>query len=184
MQWRGVNWISPDSDDSVVGLLSEAWPDLLGCRAFAGHPTLATMFADTLLRAEQLHLFRLLVWGGGSIIVGTLMFVILAWRRPSTTMLRHFGVQMVVWGVIELAYVFWAWHGLGLRDVSGATRLDRMLWLNLGLDLGAVGIGASIAILGWLNGKRLGLLGSGVGIVIQAAVIFLINVQLAASISR
>ena len=142
------------------------------------------MFADTLLRAEQLHLFRLLVWGGGSVVIGTLVFAVLAWRRPATTMLRHFAGQMIAWGVLEIAYVAVAWQGLGLRDVSGATRLDRLLWLNLGLDLGAVAVGVTIAMLGWHNGRRLGLLGTGVGVIVQAVALFLINAQLAALISR
>lgn len=131
-----------------------------------------------------MHLFRLLIWGGGSILVGTLVFVIVAWRRPATTILRHFALQMVVWGTLEIVYVAVAWQGLGLRDVSGATRLDRLLWLNLGLNLGALGVGATIAVIGWIDGRRLGLLGSGIGVVVQAAALFLINAQLAALISR
>ncbi len=142
------------------------------------------MFADTLLRAEQMHLFRLLIWGGGSVLIGTLVLAVVAWRRPATTVLRHFAAQMVIWGVLEVAYVAVAWQGLGLRDVSGATRLDRLLWLNLGLDLGAMGVGATLALIGWFDGRRLGFLGSGVGIVVQAVALFLINAQLAALISR
>jgi hypothetical protein len=142
------------------------------------------MFADTLLQAEQMHLFRLIVWGGGSIVTGTVVFVLLAWRRPATTMLRHFGLQMVIWGVVELMYVAWAWHGLAMRDVAGATRLDRLVWLNLGLDVGVVGMGTVTAAIGWANDRRLSLLGSGVGIVLQGVALFLINAQLAASISR
>lgn len=142
------------------------------------------MFADTLLRAEQMHLFRLLVWGGGSVLIGTLVFTVVAWRRPATTMLRHFAVQMILWGVLEIAYVAVTWQGLGLRDVSGATRLDRLLWLNLGLDLGAMAVGATMALIGWLDGRRLGLLGSGIGVIVQATALFLINAQLAALISR
>lgn len=142
------------------------------------------MFADTLLHAEQMHLFRLLIWGGGSVVIGTLVFAVVAWRRPATTMLRHFAGQMVIWGVLEVSYMAITWQGLGLRDVSGATRLDRLLWLNLGLDLGAVAVGATIALIGWLDGRRLGLLGAGIGVIVQAAALFLINAQLAALISR
>ena len=142
------------------------------------------MFADSLLHAEQMHLFGLLIWGGGSVLVGTLVFVVVASRRLETTMLRHFAVQMVIWGLLEIAYVAIAWQGLGLRDVSGATRLDRLLWMNLGLDVGAITAGAAVATIGWLNGRRLGLLGAGVGVIVQGAALFLINAQLAALISR
>jgi Family of unknown function (DUF6992) len=142
------------------------------------------MFADTLLHAEQLHLFRLLIWGGGSVLIGTLVFVLLAWRRPATTMLRHFAAQMVVWGALEAVYAGVRWPRLAMRDVSGATRLDRLLWLNLGLDLGAVAMGATLALLGWRDGRRLGRLGTGIAIIVQAVALFLINAELAALISR
>jgi hypothetical protein len=91
---------------------------------------------------------------------------------------------MVLWGALELAYVVWAWHGLAMRDVAGATRLDRLVWLNLGLDVGMIGAGAVTAIIGWVDGRRLALLGSGIGVALQGAALFLINAQLAASISR
>ena len=131
-----------------------------------------------------MHLFRLLVWGGGSVLVGTLVFALLAWRRPATTMLRHFAIQMIGWGMLEIAYVAVAWQRLALRDVSGATRLDRLLWLNLGLDLGLMVLGIVVGAIGWRLGRRLGLLGTGVGVVVQAMALFLINAQLAALISR
>ena len=146
--------------------------------------TFILMFADSLLHAEQMHLFRLLIWGGGSVLIGTLVFVLVAWRRLETTMLRHFAAQMVIWGFLEIAYVAIAWQGLGLRDVSGATRLDRLLWMNLGLDAGAVATGVAVAAIGWFNGRRLGLAGAGVGVIVQAVALFLINAQLAALISR
>lgn len=141
------------------------------------------MFADTLLRAEQMHVFRLLIWGSASIIVGTLIFVAITWRRPATALLRHFGVQMVVWGALEMVYAAATWHGLALRDVSGATRLDRAVWFNLGLDIGGVGIGAAIAIGGWIRDRRLGAVGAGIGVILQSAALFLINAELAVLIS-
>lgn len=142
------------------------------------------MFADDLLRAEQMHLFRLLIWGGGSVLVGTLIFVVLAWRRPGATILRHFATQTVVWGVLEIGYVAVAWHGVRMRDLAGATRLDRLLWFNLGLDLGAVAVGATIGLLGWAQGRRLNLAGTGIGVIVQGAALFLINAQLVSAISR
>ncbi|HEU4988889.1 MAG TPA: hypothetical protein VFT41_03830 [Gemmatimonadaceae bacterium] len=142
------------------------------------------MFADSLLQAEQLHLFRLGVWAAGSVIVGTLIFVVLARRRPATAILRHFAAQMTGWGLLELAYAALSWPHLGLRDVAGATRLDRLLWLNLGLDLGLVAVGATLALVGWRAGRRLGFVGAGIGVIVQATALFLINARLAALISR
>lgn len=142
------------------------------------------MFADDLLRAEQMHLFRLLAWGGASVLVGTLIFVALAWRRPTATILRHFATQTIVWGALEIAYVAVAWHGVRIRDLAGATRLDRLLWLNLGLDLGVVAVGAAIGLLGWAHNRRLNLTGTGLGVILQGAALFLINAQLVSAISR
>jgi len=142
------------------------------------------MFADSLLRAEQMHLFRLLVWGGASVLAGTLVVVAVAWRRPATTLLRQFGIQMIAWGALEVIYVAVAWHGLGLRDLSGATRLDRMMWFNLGLDVGAAGIGAALALTGWGKDRRIGLVGAGMAVLLQSAALFLINARLVALIAR
>ena len=44
------------------------------------------------------------------------------------------------------------WHGLALRDLAGATRMDHLLWLTLGLDLGGVAVGATLAASGWRAG--------------------------------
>lgn len=142
------------------------------------------MFADSLLRAEQMHLFRLLVWGGASVLAGTLVVVAVAWRRPATTLLRQFGLQMIAWGVLEVIYVVLVWHGLGLRDLSGATRLDRMMWFNLGLDVGAAGIGAALVLTGSGKEGRIGLVGAGMAVILQSAALFLINARLVALISR
>ena len=142
------------------------------------------MFADSLLRAEQMHLFRLLVWGGASVLAGTLVVVAMAWRRPATTLLRQFGLQMIAWGALEVIYVAVVWHGLGLRDLAGATRLDRMMWFNLGLDVGAAGIGAALVLTGWSKDRRIGVVGAGMAVILQSAALFLINARLVALISR
>lgn len=142
------------------------------------------MFADSLLRAEQMHLFRLLVWGGASMLAGTLVVVAVARRGLTTTLLRQFGMQMMVWGALELVYVAAAWHGLGLRDLAAATRLDRLMWFNLGLDVGGVGIGAALALAGWSKQRRIGLVGAGMAVILQSAALFLINARLVALISR
>ena len=143
------------------------------------------MFADSLLRAEQIHLFRLLVWGAASVLAGTLMFVAVAWRRSPTALLRQFAIQLAAWGAVEVLYaVLTAWHGLTLRDVAGATRLDRHLWFSLGLAVGGVGIGSTLVALGAMRERRFGLVGAGMAVILQSLAIFLINARLAALISR
>jgi hypothetical protein len=39
------------------------------------------MWADTLLVLERGHLLRLALWGGGSVLAGTLLLALLAIRR-------------------------------------------------------------------------------------------------------
>ncbi|MDE3126371.1 MAG: hypothetical protein KGL38_00105 [Gemmatimonadota bacterium] len=142
------------------------------------------MFADSLLRAEQLHLFRLLAWGAASILAGTLVSVTVVWRRQATTLLRQFAIQTAAWGVLETAYVALAWHGLALRDLAGATRLDRHLWFTLGLEIGGMGIGATLVMLGAGRERRLWLMGAGMAVIVQCMALFLIDARLAALISR
>ncbi len=88
------------------------------------------MWSDTLLAAERAHLTRLLAWGAGSVVAGSL--VLLLARRGRSPLLLHFAIQTLVWGVIDLAIALVARRGLAQRDVSGATRLDRLIWFNNG----------------------------------------------------
>ncbi len=142
------------------------------------------MFADSLLRAEQIHLFRLLVWGAASILAGTLVGVAIVWRRPATPLLRHFALQLAVWGLLEIVWVAVAWHGLGLLDVAGATRLDRHVWFRMGLEVGGLGMGGALVAMGGGRERRFGLMGAGMAVILQCIALFLIDARLAALISR
>ena len=59
------------------------------------------MWADTLLRAEQQHLLRLLFWAGLSIIAATAVAAMLAVRRIRSPFLVQFAGQMAVWGLVR-----------------------------------------------------------------------------------
>lgn len=142
------------------------------------------MWADTLMAAERGHLLRLLVWSAGSVLAGT---ALLAWVRTThrrSALVEQFSVQALAWGVVELACAWWGLHALGPRDVSAATRLDRMLWLNLGLNVGFIMVGIALAVAGWRLGRRLGIIGAGVGIVVQGVSLSLLHLLLASVISR
>lgn len=136
------------------------------------------MFADTLLAFERAHLVRLLAWGAGSVLAGTLLLALVAARRAAgpAPLLWHFAVQTVAWGAIDLALALWAQRGLALRDNAGARALERLLWLNLGLDVGYVAVGVTLALTGWIVGRRLGAVGAGLGVVVQGAALFLLDV--------
>ena len=124
------------------------------------------MWADSFLALERAHLARLMVWGAASTVVGLLVLALA--RRPGRSpLLFHFALQTTLWGAIALGFALIGWRGLALRDLDSATRLDRYLWLNLGLDAGYVGIGAAIAGTSWMVGRRLGGVGAGVAIVVQ-----------------
>jgi hypothetical protein len=125
------------------------------------------MWADTFLAIERAHLLRVGAWGIACVLVGTLLLAIHAARRLRSPLVFHFALQTAVWGAIDAALIGFAYRGLGIRDFDGATRFDRLLWLNLGLDAGYVAVGATLAITGWTLGRRLGAVGAGLGVILQ-----------------
>ena len=142
------------------------------------------MFSDTLLLAERAHLNRLLVWGAASVLVGTVLLAFLAVRRVGSPLLLHFAVQTAIWGAIDLVIAVVARRGLALRDLSGATRLDRFIWFNNGLDVGYVAVGLTLAIVGWQLGRRLGLVGAGVGVVVQGLALLVLDLRFSNALAK
>lgn len=141
-------------------------------------------WADTLLNFERLHVLKLLVWGALSVGVGTALLAFLRVRRVDSELLRHFAIQSAAWGVIDIAIAVWARQGLAMRDLASAVALDRFVWLNVGLDIGYVAVGATLALTGWKLGRRLGLVGAGTGVIVQGCALTLLDLQLAAAIVR
>ena len=136
------------------------------------------MYADTLLELERGHLLRLGIWAAASIIVGALILLMLYLRKGNAPFLRHFGIQMLAWGGVDLALVAWGWKGLAFRDYASSVQLNQFLWLNVGLDAGYVAVGITLAVTGWALTKRLGLLGAGVGVVVQGFALFVLDLRL------
>lgn len=141
-------------------------------------------WADTLLDIERLHVLKILVWGALSVGVGTALFALVRVRRIDSPLLQHFAIQSVAWGLIDIAIAVWARQGLHLRDLASAVALDRFVWLNVGLDVGYVAVGATLVLAGWNLGRRLGLVGAGAGVIVQGCALALLDLQLAASIVR
>lgn len=141
-------------------------------------------WADTLLDVERLHVLKLLVWGALSVGVGTALLAYLRVRRVDSALLQHFAIQTVAWGVIDIAIAAWARQGLAMRDLASAVALDRFVWLNVGLDLGYVAVGATLALMGWKLGRRHGIVGAGTGVIVQGCALTLLDLQLAAAIVR
>ena len=142
------------------------------------------MWADTLEAIERAHLLRLLVWGAACVLSGT---AIMAWLRAgarNSDLLKHFAIQTSAWGVVEGLFALAMWTQLAPRAVASATRLDRLLWLNIGLDAGYVLVGITLCVSGWRLGRRLGLVGAGTGVVVQGFALALLDLVMAIQISR
>jgi hypothetical protein len=133
------------------------------------------MWSDTLLAAERAHLARLIVWAVASVVAGSALLAWLTYKRTSAPLVRQFAIQTVAWGAIDLALVAWAWRGLKLRDFAAAMALDRILWLNVGLDLGYVGVGVTLALTGWILARRTGAVGAGLGVVTQGLALLVLD---------
>ena len=142
------------------------------------------MWADTLLAAERAHLIRLIVWGGASVLVGSTLLGLMRLRAHRSALLEHFGIQTMAWGAIELVLALTGFQRLELRDLASATRLDRFLWLNIGLDVGYVMVGMTLIVLGWRMVRRLGPVGAGMAVVVQGSALALLDLVLANQISR
>ena len=136
------------------------------------------MWADALYLAERNHLLRLVVWGAACVLAGTLLVLVLTVRRSRSPLLLHFAVQTAAWGLVELVLALVAWSGLAYRDLAGFTWLDRFLWLNLGLTVGCVAVGLTLAVAGWRLGRRLELVGAGTGVVVQGLALLVLDAYL------
>jgi hypothetical protein len=146
--------------------------------------TIPRVYADTLLHAQQQHLLRLLLWAALSVVGGTGVFVVLAMRRLASPLLMQFGIQTAAWGLAVAAIAAVFLRGLHLRDLSGEARLERLVWLSVGLDMGCICAGSVLAVAAWVLAKRLGGVGAGIAIAVQGVALLVIELQFAALISR
>jgi hypothetical protein len=125
-------------------------------------------------------------------VVGTLLVVISTVGRANTPLLRRFGLLCALLGAIELIVGAVGYRNVALRDVSGAARLDRLAWLQLGLYLGVAGVGATLAVTThrWSRRadlpvqKALPILGAGLAILLHGLGLATLALFLIADISR
>ena len=142
------------------------------------------MWSDTLLAAERSHILRVMLWAVTSATLGTALLLIITVRRVVAPVVQWFATQALVWGLLELVVAATTWRSLAMRDVSGAARLDRLTWLHIGLDAGIVGIGLTLAVVAWLQGRRLAVIGAGLGVVVQGLGLLLLNLTFASLLAR
>ena len=137
-----------------------------------------------MLAAERAHLLRLLAWAGACVLLGTALLALLRVRGRRTQLLDRFGLLTALAGGLELAVAGWALRSLELRDLASATRLDRMLWLRIGLEGGVILTGAALLFAAWRPVRRTGLMGGAIAMVVQGTALALLDLLLAAQISR
>ena len=110
---------------------------------------------------------RLIIWSGGSILLGVGMGL------SSWTFLQGIGLQMIVWGAIDLGIALVGivrakrLYGAPPEErlvVQEALQLRRILIVNARLDILYVLAGATIVV---LFRHDLFLLGNGIGVLIQ-----------------
>jgi hypothetical protein len=142
------------------------------------------VWSDTFLHAEQQHLLRLLLWAALSVLAATTIAALIGLRRVRSALLSHFALQMALWGIVIGAIAALEWHGLRLRDLSGAARAERLLWMNIGFDVGFVGMGSVLGVCGRILVRNSAAVGAGVGILVQGLGLLLIDMQFAAMVSR
>ena len=115
-------------------------------------------------------------------LISLLLLLVLSARRIRAPLISHFATQCGLWGAAELVWGAFAYRDVPLRDYEGAASLARILWMAVGLEAGAILIGITLAIGGWSYVKRLGFVGAGIGIAIQASALIVLDLILVRAI--
>lgn len=136
------------------------------------------MWADVVFGAEQRHALTLAIWGALALVCGAGTAALARKRSASAGLLLHFGVQMALWGAAELVVAGVRGRALALADQSHAIGLERWAWFTVGLETGLLLAAATLAVAGWVFGRRLSAVGAGTAIAAHAMVLIAIDVQL------
>jgi hypothetical protein len=140
------------------------------------------MWADSLQLLEQHHLSSLIAWGIASVLIGALLLLALHLRRIRAPLLSQFAIQCVLWGSAIIIWGAFNYDQVPLRDYEGAASLARLLWMAIGAEAGAILVGVSMAIGGWTFVRRLGVVGAGVAIIVQASALLILDLILVRAI--
>jgi hypothetical protein len=131
---------------------------------------------------EQQHFLRLLVWGAASVLIGGGLLLLFRLARIRAPLATHFAAQCAIWGAAALLWGGYNYHRVPLRDYEAAASLARTLWLVIALEAGAIVLGITFASFGWTFGKRIGSVGTGVGVVLQAGALLFLDLILVRAI--
>jgi len=133
------------------------------------------MWSDTFLAIERTHFLRIAAWGAACLLVGTALLALVALRRQRWSLAQHFALQTALWGAVDVALALLAMRQLRPPDYAAAVRFDRFVWWSLGVDIGGAAVGVTLALAGWLLGRRLGAVGAGIGVLVQGAALVAID---------
>jgi hypothetical protein len=142
------------------------------------------MWSDTLLAAERSHLIRVVLWAVTCAALGSAVVSILTLRRVAAPIILAFAIQTLAWGSAELIVAAARWQSLSMRDVSAATRLDRLTWFAVGLDVGIVGVGVAALVAARMSNRKLNGIGAGLGIIVQGLGLLVLDLTFAGIIAR
>ena len=135
------------------------------------------MWADTLLAAEEAHVFSVLLWAALSALAGTALLALAAVRRAPAPLIRGLGLLCLACAAAELAAGVLSRRALAMRDYDGALRLLATVELNVGIAVAILLAGMALAIVAWAvwRGRRLGLVGAGLAFVVHGAALLVLN---------
>lgn len=142
------------------------------------------MWADLVLRAERQHAVELLAWAALSLVMATTSFVVTRGRRGQLALVGGFASQLAFWAVVVGVVGAIELQRLTMRDLSSATRLERLTWARAGFDVGIVGMGAVLGGVSRVLARSQRGLGAAAAIIAQGLALLVIDLRLIAVISR
>jgi hypothetical protein len=150
------------------------------------------MWSDVVLQIERLHVLRLLFWAAASVVAGTALLVMSVAQGRGSTLIRHFAGVCAALGAAELILGAIEYQRLALRDLAGATRLERVAWLQVGLYLGMAAVGLTMWVISRRVASRahsppeatLPTVGGGIAVALHGLALATLQLLLVAAISR
>jgi hypothetical protein len=142
------------------------------------------VWADLVLRAERQHAVELLAWAALSLVMATTSFVVTRGRRGQLALVGGFASQLAFWAVVVGVVGAIELQRLTMRDLSSATRLERLTWARAGFDVGIVGMGAVLGGVSRVLARSQRGLGAAAAIIAQGLALLVIDLRLIAVISR
>jgi len=142
------------------------------------------VLSDLVFNAEHQHAVDLLAWAALSLLLATASLVLTKGRDGPSPILNGFATQLALWAVVIASAGALEWHRLTMRDLSGAARLERLMWARAGLDVGIVGMGAMLGGASHVLARRSRGMGAAAAVAAHGLALLVIDLRLIAAISR